>query len=474
MGKYKRLLSNTVILGAGTFASKVLVFLLMPLYTSILSAAEYGVADILTQTASLIIPLASVGICDALFRFTLDTGETDESGRKRIFSSSIFVLLIGSVLTLIGVQILRVFDVFDGYVWLVAAYVICSNLHSAAAYFVRALGKTTLFAVQGIANTGLTIAFNILFLVVFRMGVLGYVLSVVVADFCMTVLLFFAARLYKYISPCTVNRDTLRSMLKFSIPYIPTTMMWLITSACDRYIVTAYRGSAENGLYAAAYKLPTVLLLVCGVFLEAWQFSVVKDADGTERESFFSDVYKNYMGIIFMGASVIIAGSKILTRLLLADSYYSSWQYVPVLVLAMTFSALVSFLGSVYFLEKKSLLSMLTAMSGAIINVVVNFILIPERGAMGAAVATFISYAAVYAIRAYDTRFYVKFNLHTVKLVINTAVLLLQAFVMIEAVRYWKYMQIAAVGYMLVFNGREIFASVCKIAKKFLKNRKKN
>ena len=80
MGKYKRLISNTVILGAGTFASKVLVFLLMPLYTSILSTAEYGTADILTQTASLIIPLASVGICDALFRFALDTAEEDGEG----------------------------------------------------------------------------------------------------------------------------------------------------------------------------------------------------------------------------------------------------------------------------------------------------------------------------------------------------------------------------------------------------------
>ncbi len=469
MSRYKRLLSNTVILGAGTFASKVLVFLLMPLYTSILSASEFGVADILTQTANLIIPLAAVGMCEALFRFTLDKADTDTEGKKSIFTSGIFVVAIGSILTVAGVQILRLFYVFDGYIWLVAAYVICANLHSAEAYFVRALGKTTLFAAQGIANTALTIALNVLFLVVFKMGTLGYVLSVVIADLCMTVFLFFAARLYKYISFKTVKKDTVRSMLKFGIPYIPTTMMWLITSASDRYIVTAYRGSAENGLYAAAYKLPTLLLLVCGVFIEAWQFSVVKDADDGEKESFFSSVYKTYMGIIFMGASVIIAGAKILTTLLLSDAYYSSWQYVPMLTLAMVFSALVSFLGSVYFLEKKSLLSMLTAMSGAIINIVINFMLIPERGAMGAAVATFISYAAVYAIRAYDTRFYVRFNLHTVRLLINTAVIILQTFVMIDEIKYWKYIQLGAVIFMLVFNGREIF----EFARKLLKKAKK-
>ncbi len=474
MGRYKRLLSNTAILGAGTFASKVLVFLLMPLYTSILSASEFGVADILTQTANLLIPLASVGICDAMFRFVLDTGDGEDGDRKRIFSAGALVLALGSVAVLAVVQILRAFAVFDGYIFLVAAYVICANLHSAAANFIRAIGKTTLFAVQGIANTVLTILLNVLFLVVFKMGTLGYVMSVVIADLCMTVFVVIAAKLCKYFSLRAIKRQTVKEMLRFSIPYIPTTMMWLITSACDRYIVTAYSGSAENGLYAAAYKLPTLLLLVCGVFIEAWQFSVVKDADEKQRSSFFSTVFRNYMGLIFMGASALIALSKVLTRLLLADPYYSSWQYVPVLVIAMAFSALVSFLGSVYFLEKKSLLSMVTAMAGAVINVILNFVLIPERGAMGAAVATLISYGAVYAIRAYDTKFYVKFDLHTVRVVINAAVLLLQAVVMIEAIRYWRYIQLGCVIFMLLLNGREIIATVYKVAAKLLKKSKEN
>ncbi len=472
MGRYKRLLSNTVILGAGTFLSKVLVFLLMPLYTSILSTQQYGVADILTQTASLIIPLAAVGICDALFRFVLDTAEEDREARAEVFSSAAFVLVLGSAATLALVQLLRIFSVFDGYIWLVAAYVICANFHSAAANFVRAIGKTTLFVAQGIANTALTIALNVLFLVVFKWGTLGYVLSVVLADFAMTVLLIFAARLYDYITLRALNKQTLRSMLRFSIPYIPTTMLWLITSASDRYIVMAYRGSAENGLYAAAYKLPTLLLLVCGVFIEAWQFSVVKDADEDERASFFSEVFKNYSGIIFMGASVIIAGSKIFTELLLDGSYYSSWQYVPPLTVAMAFSALVSFLGSIYFLEKKSLLSMLTSLAGALINVVLNFVLIPKHGAMGAAVATLISYAAVYAIRAYDTRFYVRFNMRTPRVLINIALITAQTLVMVGQIRYWKYIQLAAIVFMLLFNGREIFSTVLKISAKFFKKRK--
>ncbi len=473
MSRGRRLISNTVILGAGTFASKVLVFLLMPLYTSILSASQFGVADILTQTANLLIPLAAVGICDGLFRFTLDTGEENGGERRSIFTAATLVVLGGGAVTLALIQVLRVFDVFDGYILLVAAYVLCANLHSVAANFIRAIGKTGLFAVQGIVNTALTVIFNILFLVVFKMGTTGYVLSVVLADLCITVGLFFVARLYRYLSLDSFNKNTLKSMLKYSVPYIPTTIMWLVTSASDRYIVTAYRGAAENGLYAAAYKLPTLLILVCGVFIEAWQFSVVKDADEKTRSDFFSTVWRNYMGIIFMGASVIIAGSKILTKMLLADSYYASWQYVPVLCIAMVFSAFVSFMGSVYFLEKKSVMSMVTSLAGAGINVVLNFVMIPERGAMGAAVATLISYLAVFLIRAYDTRYYVKFNMRTARLIINTVLVLAQTVVMVSGVAYWKYLQIGFIAAILAINGREIVFAVVELGKKMLKKGKK-
>ena len=466
MSRYKRLLSNTAILGAGTFASKVLVFLLMPLYTSILSTSEFGTADILSQTANLLMPLAAVGICDGLFRFILDA---EGENKKRVLSTAVAVLGAGSLVLVAFVQLLNFFSVFKGYVMLVAFYVIAANFHLAFANYVRAEGRTTAFAIQGIANTVSTIAFNIIFLVVFDMGVLGYVLSVVVSDTLVTVALTVFCKIYKNIDLRAVNSKTLKAMLKFSIPYIPTTMMWLITSVSDRYIVTAFNGTEENGLYAAAYKIPTLISLASGVFIEAWQLSSVKDALPEERADFFGSVYKNYMSIMFMEASVIISGAQIFTRLLLADSYYISWQYVPILVIATVFSALSAFMGSVYFLEKKSLLSMLTAMSGAIINVVLNLLLIPKHGAMGAAVATFISYLATYTIRAYDTGNYVKFKLHIPRVIINTAVLFAQSIVMLEGIRYWKYMHIAALVFLLIFNGKGIVRGILQIFSKKLK-----
>ncbi|MBE6667534.1 MAG: hypothetical protein E7607_04395 [Ruminococcaceae bacterium] len=462
MGKYKRLLSNTAILGAGTFASKVLVLLLMPVYTRLLSTAEFGTADLITQTANLLLPLAAVGICDGIFRFTLDSG----ADKGKILSTGMVVLLCGSAAICGVTQGLRFFDTLKGHIGLIILYVVAANIHLAFANYIRAEGKNALFAIQGIINTALTIGLNILFLVVFDMGSTGYVLSVVVADLSMCVILFFAAGLYRVISPKKIDAAVAKDMLKFSIPYIPTTVMWLITSVSDRYIVTAYRSVEENGLYAVAYKLPTMISLVSGVFIEAWHFSAVKDADDEERADFFGTVYDNFMGVMFMCGSLIIAGAQIFTRILVSDAYFDSWQYVPVLVIATTFSALVSFMGSVYFLKKKSAVSMLTAMAGAVTNIILNFILIPKYGAFGAAVATLICYILVYVIRAVNTRKYVRFNLHTVRVIINVLLISAQTALWFVNVPYAWIGQIAIPAFIILFNGRGIIMTAAKILRK--------
>jgi O-antigen/teichoic acid export membrane protein len=180
MGKIKRLISNTAILGAGTFISKVLVFLLMPLYTACLSSEQFGVADILMQTANLIIPVAVLGISEGLLRFTIDANSEE---RKQVFTLSLLTLFVGMLPLAALIQIFRLFSVYDGYVWLVFFYICSANLHLLVANYVRGCDKTKVFAIQGIINTSLVIIFNVTFLVVFDMGVMGYVLSVVLADF---------------------------------------------------------------------------------------------------------------------------------------------------------------------------------------------------------------------------------------------------------------------------------------------------
>ena len=250
MGRRKTLISNTAILAAGTFASKFLVFFMMPLYTRCLAPGEYSTADLITQTANLLMPLACAGISQGIFRFSLD----GEEHRRSVFSSGLAILAVVSAIFGMLVPILSWFDIFDSYVWLIACYVIIANLHAATAQYIRAKGQTALYAAGGLVGTVLTVGFNVLFLVGFDMGVLGYVLSVVLGDAVVTVLLFLAGRLWRDVELRSVNRGVIRDMLKYSLPMISTTIFWWITNVSDRYLVIAMKGVTRFSPNDATHK----------------------------------------------------------------------------------------------------------------------------------------------------------------------------------------------------------------------------
>ena len=445
MNKYKKLISDTAVYGIGTFASKILVFFLTRLYTECLTEAQFGKADLISNLANLLIPLAAAGICDGIFRFTLDK-DTD---KRSVFSTGFALLLAASAVFLMLSPLMLISSYFKSYVWLIILYVLMSNFHSVGAQYIRALDKTKLFAAQGILNTVLTITFNVIFLVVlpessFFSSEYGYVFSIVIADFILGCFLMIYAKLWKDISLKSKNKKLASSMLKYSLPLIPTTIFWWITNVSDRYMVTYYLGESQNGLYTAAYKIPTLLTLVTGVFSEAWQFSAVKESDPESAPAFYSNVFSCLQSIIFTAGAFIIAFSRIGAKILFAESYYSAWAFIPVLAVAGVFSSFVNFLSSIYMVKKRSVKSFLTAMSGAIINILLNLILIPAQlnigtftlkcaglGVQGAAIATLVSYMTVFVIRVIDTRRLLKFDMHIFRLAVNSALILTGAFAML-------------------------------------------
>lgn len=437
MNRYKKLFSDTVILGLGTFGSKLLVFLLMPLYTAWLSTTQYSTAELITSTANLLIPLACVGISNGIFRFAAER----EANKKAVFSSSLALLGIGFGGFLLLCPLLSLIDYFTGYTWLIVLYVLFADLQAVCAQYIRAIDRTRLFAIQGILNTVLTILFNVIFLVVFDLGVVGYVLSVIVGNLFTTVFLVIRAKLWQVFSLSSIDRRMMKDLLRFSLPLIPTTVCWLITDLSDRYMVTYFCGDHINGIYSAAYKIPTIVNLISGIFMQAWQFSAVAQSSDEEAcKSFYSEVFRGFLSVIMIGAAGLILLSRFLSGLLLNSAYFEAWQFMPTLLCATALEAIVSFLATVYMVRKKSMHSFLTAMVGTLLNIALNLLLIPAWGALGAAVATLASYAAVLIVRMIDAPRIIKFRMCLPRLAVSVAFLFTSALVMTlvaDATRIW-------------------------------------
>jgi O-antigen/teichoic acid export membrane protein len=338
---------------------------------------------------------------------------------------------VGTAVFLSLAPLLALIDFLTGYTWLIASYVISANLQAVCAQYVRAIDKTRLFAWQGILNTSLTILFNVLFLVLFDMGVTGYVLSVVIGNLLTTAFLVVTARLWTVFRFRRIQRNVMWELLRFSLPLIPTTVCWLITDLSDRYMVTYFCGEAANGVYSAAYKIPTIVNLISAIFMQAWQFSAVAQSSDEEScKSFYSEVFRGFLSVIVIGASGLILLSRFLSGLLLNSAYFDAWRYMPTLLCATALEAIVSFLATVYMVRKKSLHSFFTAIIGTVLNVILNLLLIPRMGALGAAMATLASYAAVLIARMIDAPRLIRFKLCLPRLSVSVVCLLGSAAVM--------------------------------------------
>lgn len=452
--KYRTLLDNTFLLSLGTFGSKILTFVMVRFYTGVLTPSDYGTADLIMQTANLLLPVASLGITNGVFRFALDRKEH----RKSIFSAGLYTILLGSLILLAAGPLLSRSEELHEYVELICAYTLASCLHSLCAQYIRAEGKTALFAGQGIFNTALVIWFNILFLQVFRLGVFGYVMSVVVADGICTGYLVLREKLWKLLVPKPDDSVT-KAMLRYSIPLIPATIFWWITSVSDRYMVTWFLGTEANGLYAVACKIPTILSLLSTIFMEAWQFSAISEATG-DREvhiRFYSQVWSFFLSAMVLVGSVMIVLCRLEIRVLAARSYYAAWQYVPVLAMAMVFSAFSSFMNSVYVVMEKSHLSLWTAVWGAGANILMNLWMIPRIGIQGAAIATLVSYLMCFGIRAVSARRLIPFRLYPVRLTVSTGLLILQSLLCFWSSPIQPFVQMGAFVLLVTVNHKPIF-----------------
>ena len=457
--KYTRLFSNTAIFTVGKFVSKLIVIFMLPFYTACLSSAEYSTADLITNLCNLIIPIAGLGVSEGIFRGAAEKNVDKES----FFTNGIVIMLIGSAGFLALSPILLAVEYFSAYVLLIIAYVLASNIHSVCSQYICAIGRTKLFAGQGILNTALTVGLNILFLAGFDMGIEGYVLSIVLADTLTTVFLFFIARLYGAFSAKKISCHIMKDMLKFCLPLVPSTIFWWITSVSDRYLVAAMRSDTENGLYAAAYKIPTLLTYVVTIFNDAWRLSAVSEGeDLREKTSFYSKVFKYYIAIMFMGGGVLAVSAKLTSGILFASSYEVAWIFIPLLSAATVFTALNTFMGSAYFTVKRTGMSFWTSLVGAVLNIILNLIMIPDWGfgwgAMGASVATLISYFVVFIIRAATMKKFIPFKLYPVKLILNTVMLLAISIIMtLWGDGLWGLLiSIAILLVCLVYNGRDI------------------
>lgn len=430
MGKYKYLLKNIGIMTISNFSSKILSFLMVPLYTSVLTTSEYGTYDFYITTILLLTPLLSFNILDAVIRYCLD----DDSDNEKIFTIGVkycfrAIIICGCLILLNNYfSIITLFNKYPLYFFLYFSLSLTFDLLN---QFARGIERLFDVAVGEVINTVTLISLNIILLLFVKMGIVGYFIAYCVAFALADVYLCIRLKVWRFFKWKYLKRNKLEKIMRtYSAPMILQNMGAWINNLSDRYVVTWLCGSTANGIYSISYKIPAMLTIFQTIFNQAWTISAVK-TQNDEAEEFYSRIYNLYnMGFVLC-CTLLISMDKVIARILFSKDFYLAWKYSPFLLISVVFNSLAGLLGGILIAQKKTNIIASTSIIGAGVNIILNLILVKFIGPIGAAVATMVSYFMVWEKRLVKTQQSSGLNLKLKRDIFSYIILLLQAFVLL-------------------------------------------
>lgn len=402
MNRTKYLMKNTAILFISNFASKMLVFFLLPLYTSILSTEDYGISDLLTTTVHILYIILTMCVANGIIRFAMNNTEDQDE----MLSIGVSFTILSSLLVAIGSYISLVANLFPSmnpyYGYLVSIYVL-SCFSAILNAFSKGKERIRLIGIAGVVSTAVRIVFSILFLVVVPLGINGYLISIVICHIS-SCLVFLVGGLLKETKPKRPSIEKIKLVVNYSAPIAAAEIGWLICTSSDKYIVSMMLGASATGLISVAHRLPTILTTITNVFIQAWTLSAIKESEKKDTSEYYSNMFKYYSAFAITVGAVLILATKIIAAFLFRGDFFVAWVYTPIYLSALVVNTMSSFAGSIISAGKDTKPLFSSTFAGAILNVILDIILIKYMGIYGAGVATGLSYMLIFAMRIISVR----------------------------------------------------------------------
>lgn len=396
---FKKLFKHTLIYGSGVIVSKAIGFLLIPLYTRCLMPKDYGVVELLDTTTYFVGVLISMGISAAIFRYyyTYDTPK-----EKNSVISSAFVM-VGIMNIAITVPLLLCSRFVSSAILGSPSFfyfVILSLISNAfdiqngvVMSYMQVQKKSTLYTFISLCRLFIALVLNVVFIVNFKMGVHGILLSALIsAGLSFLCLFVYTARKVGFSFSKTVSIN----MVHYSLPLVPDTIFMLILHFADRYFLKMYVPLEVIGIYSLGYKFGFIIqFLITGPFNRAWgpyRFELYKN---NKAGKFYPRILTYYcLGAVTFCLILSIFIRDIL-KLLVGPAFQAAYKVVPIVSLAYVFLGLSYILESGIFIKKNTYPKAIATGISSIVCIAANLALIPYLGMLGSAWATLISFVVL-------------------------------------------------------------------------------
>jgi len=397
MSHTQSLLKNTLIYTIGNLGSRVLTFVLLPIFSFYLSPGEIGYYDLILTSLMLLTPLITLQISEAVYRWLLDTKENTKT-QKKIISNGFGVLFLGMALSTLVFLVFRYFSELRYLNYIFFIFILYS-IFPFLQQTIRGLGKNKLYAASSILNSVFLFGFSILFIIVLKMQLEGLLISMLLANLLSILFIIIKINLFWFISFRDFDRKFIKELLVYSWPLIPNTISWWLINEVNRFIILGSLGIEENGIFAVAIRFPSIILIVNSIFMLAWQDQAIQLHDSEEKVKFYQKIFDAFMKFQFSVVLLLIPVSRLVVLNFFGSDFSESWKYMPILYLGVVFSSFAAFLGANYLGTRQTKEIFTTTIYGSLINVSICFLFISQIGLYAPAIGTYVGFLIIWLLR---------------------------------------------------------------------------
>ncbi|MCR4418043.1 MAG: oligosaccharide flippase family protein [Ignavibacteria bacterium] len=434
--KKRGIFSHTIIYSFGNFLARGLNFILLPFYSHYISPSEFGIYSVIVSVLTIASTILNFGLPGI---FVKNLSETGSQFEKKKFISNV----ISSVI-LLSIPVLVIVIIFSGQLsqliignenfgleiilGIISIYVLNFSYYFSVFYVAEENSKKYVF----INSVGALINFilNIILIVVFNSGINGIFLSQI---FSSLIIILLAKDVFKNFFTFEVDLRYLKPILVVSFPLLLSGIFTIVVELIDRLLVLKFLGEDQAGIYSFGYRLALIYNLFILSFKSAWipHYFNLKNISNEEEARHLGRVFTK---LVFISA-ILILSIQILIKILfefdffafrIFDPKYSASQELIVYVMiGYFFSLMMAFYSIAPYKFNKTIHFLLADLLAMLINLILNFLLIPMIGIKGAAIATMIAFfiGAVYLFFYSKKRIRVTYEISKVALIVLISIL---------------------------------------------------
>lgn len=389
---------HTIVYSLGNIGTKMIGLLLLPLYTSVLDTSDYGLLAYFEVSVQLLIAILSLGFPTAIIRFCAN--EVDFQKRKQIIFTILIITLSTLALVLAVMWNFRlqlsmgIFQTpaYQSLISIVLLTVFFEVQNILALSIMRLNEQSKFYVVVVLSKFALILLLNVYFLVYLKMGVKGILISQLIGS----ILLFIVTtNVMIKSSVARFNRTELKAILKYSLPLLVSASAAMLLNISDRYIVEYLLDFSQLGIYSLGYKFASVInIFVIQSFQLGFMPIAFKIFSDKDSNKFFARLF-TYLALILLVFALVLSFFSIDVIRLMADNrdFWNANAVIPILCISFVFKGMQYIpMLSIHF-AKKTHLDVYVVLAAGLVNVGLNFLLIPQMGIMGTAVAAALTSA---------------------------------------------------------------------------------